>query len=162
MIEAVMLWNEPNNLSHWDFELDPEWMIFSEMTCLAADAVRSVAPSMPCVLGGLSPIDPLFIQRMSNQGVLDKVDVIAHCMGAVVFSIAVLSGGVPGLVGRAAFTQVGPLVVFSPANIFRAYALRYLINLLPDNYSFNPADLFIFLLAQHGQGLHQLLLLIRV
>ena len=23
MIEAVMLWNEPNNKSHWDFELDP-------------------------------------------------------------------------------------------------------------------------------------------
>ena len=40
MIEAVMLWNEPNNLSHWDFELDPEWRTFSEMTRLAADAVR--------------------------------------------------------------------------------------------------------------------------
>ena len=25
MVEAVMLWNEPNNLSHWDFEIDPEW-----------------------------------------------------------------------------------------------------------------------------------------
>ena len=23
VIEAVMLWNEPNNLSHWDFEIDP-------------------------------------------------------------------------------------------------------------------------------------------
>ena len=23
MIEAAMLWNEPNNLSHWDFEIDP-------------------------------------------------------------------------------------------------------------------------------------------
>ena len=31
MVEAVMLWNEPNNLSHWDFEIDPEWRIFSEM-----------------------------------------------------------------------------------------------------------------------------------
>ena len=25
MIEAVKFWNEPNNLSHWDFQLDPEW-----------------------------------------------------------------------------------------------------------------------------------------
>ena len=25
MIEAVMLWNEPNNKSHWDFEIDPDW-----------------------------------------------------------------------------------------------------------------------------------------
>ena len=23
MIEAVMIWNEPNNKSHWDLELDP-------------------------------------------------------------------------------------------------------------------------------------------
>jgi beta-xylosidase len=77
MIEAVMLWNEPNNLSHWDFELDPEWKIFSEMTSLAADALHSLHPAIPIVLGGISPIDPRFIQRMKNQGVLDKVDVIA-------------------------------------------------------------------------------------
>jgi beta-xylosidase len=64
-------------LSHWDFELDPEWLIFSEMTRLAADAVKSVAPSMPCVLGGISPIDPLFIQRMIRQGVLEKIDIVA-------------------------------------------------------------------------------------
>ncbi len=77
MIEAVMLWNEPNNLSHWDFELDPEWKIFSEMTCAAADAVRSVNKSLPRVLGGISPIDARFITRMKEQGVLDKIDVVA-------------------------------------------------------------------------------------
>ena len=76
-IEAVMLWNEPNNLSHWDFELDPEWRIFSDMACAAADAVRAVAPAMPLVLGGISPIDRRFIQRMRNQGVLEKIDVVA-------------------------------------------------------------------------------------
>jgi len=31
MIEAVKLWNEPNNMSHWDFEVDAGWGIFSEM-----------------------------------------------------------------------------------------------------------------------------------
>ncbi|MFL6244660.1 MAG: beta-xylosidase, partial [Thermoanaerobaculia bacterium] len=40
-------------------------------------AVKSVAPSMPCVLGGISPIDPLFIRRMIGQGVLAKIDVVA-------------------------------------------------------------------------------------
>ena len=25
MIEAAMIWNEPNNKSHWDLELDPDW-----------------------------------------------------------------------------------------------------------------------------------------
>ncbi|HYH08845.1 MAG TPA: beta-xylosidase [Thermoanaerobaculia bacterium] len=76
-VEAVMLWNEPNNMSHWDFEIDPEWKVFSEMTCLAAQAVQSVNASLPRVLGGISPIDPLFIDRMKRQSVLDNVDVVA-------------------------------------------------------------------------------------
>ena len=36
MVEAVMFWNEPNNKSHWDFEIDPEWRHFAEMVKLAA------------------------------------------------------------------------------------------------------------------------------
>ena len=41
MIDSVMMWNEPNNLSHWDFELDPDWKIFADMTRMAAEAVRA-------------------------------------------------------------------------------------------------------------------------
>jgi beta-xylosidase len=77
MVEAVMLWNEPNNLSHWDFHLDPEWKLFAEMTIAAARAVRHVNPSLPIVLGGISPIDPNFIQLLGSRGVLDQVDVVA-------------------------------------------------------------------------------------
>jgi beta-xylosidase len=77
MIEAVMLWNEPNNLSHWDFELDPEWTIFSDMVRAASDAIRAENSSVLRVLGGISPIDPLFIERMNRQGVLDRIDVVA-------------------------------------------------------------------------------------
>lgn len=77
---------------------------------------------------------------VSEQTNDSKVDVVAHCMGAVCFSIAALSGEVNGLVDRAAFTQVGPLLVFTPANIFRAYVLRYLLEFLPDTYSFNPEN----------------------
>ncbi|XXY53379.1 glycosyl hydrolase [Sorangium sp. So ce269] len=77
MIEAVMLWNEPNNKSHWDFEIDPEWMTFGSMVTLACDAIRSERPGLPRVLGGISPIDPAFIANMGRQGVLDHVDVVA-------------------------------------------------------------------------------------
>src|SRR2546430_2524756 len=77
MIEAVMLWNEPNNLSHWDFKIDPDWKIFAEMTIGAAKAIRSMNPELPIVLGGISPIDPNFIQLMGSHGVLDAVDVVA-------------------------------------------------------------------------------------
>jgi beta-xylosidase len=77
MIEAVMLWNEPNNKSHWDFEIDPEWQTFSEMIIAAADAVAAVNPKLLRVLGGISPIDPLFVRRMAGQGALERLNVIA-------------------------------------------------------------------------------------
>lgn len=77
MVEAVMFWNEPNNLSHWDFHLDPEWKAYAGMVKAASDAVRAENASLKQVLGGISPIDPNFISNMGNQGVLDKMDVIA-------------------------------------------------------------------------------------
>ncbi len=77
MIEAAMIWNEPNNKSHWDPELDPDWRRFSAMAILAADAIAAEAPHITKVLGGISPIDPAFMQRMKDHGVLDHVDAVA-------------------------------------------------------------------------------------
>jgi beta-xylosidase len=77
MVEAVMLWNEPNNLSHWDFKIDPEWKSFAEMTIAAAHAIRDVNPDVRIVLGGISPIDPHFIELLTGHGVIDAVDVVA-------------------------------------------------------------------------------------
>ncbi len=77
MVEAVMIWNEPNNLSHWDFEIDRDWSEFARMAILAADAVRSVSQKVRIVLGGISPIDPSFIANMKGKGVLDHVDAVA-------------------------------------------------------------------------------------
>lgn len=72
-----MLWNEPNNKSHWDFDVDSDWTIFAEMARLAGQAVRAEHPSLPRVLGGISPIDPAFIAHLAGKGVLDHVDVVA-------------------------------------------------------------------------------------
>jgi beta-xylosidase len=77
MIEAVMIWNEPNNKSHWDFEIDPEWQTFAEMAIAAADAIAEVNPKLLRVFGGISPIDPLFVRRMADAGVLEHMDVMA-------------------------------------------------------------------------------------
>ena len=77
MIEAAMIWNEPNNKSHWDPELDPDWSRFAEMAIAAADAIAAENPRLPKVLGGISPIDPHFIRNMAGRGVLDHVDVVA-------------------------------------------------------------------------------------
>jgi beta-xylosidase len=77
MLEAVMIWNEPNNKSHWDFEIDPDWSAFAEMARLAGAAIAAEDPTLPRVLGGISPIDPLFVQNMRGQGVLEHVDAVA-------------------------------------------------------------------------------------
>lgn len=77
MIEAVMIWNEPNNKSHWDPQVDPEWRLFANMAALAGEAIKAENPHLLRVLGGISPIDPDFIRNMSAQGVLEHVDVVA-------------------------------------------------------------------------------------
>jgi len=77
MIEASMIWNEPNNKSHWDPEIDPEWSRFAEMCKLAGEAIAAEQPGLARVLGGMSPIDPLFVRNLEAKGVLDSIDVVA-------------------------------------------------------------------------------------
>ena len=77
MIEAAMIWNEPNNKSHWDPELDPDWVAFGQMASLAGQAIRAEAPNLLRGLGGISPTDPVFISKLRARGVLDHVDVVA-------------------------------------------------------------------------------------
>ena len=68
MIEAAMIWNEPNNKSHWDPEVDPDWSLFAETAIAAAKAIRAQNTILPRVLGGISPIDPGFIQFWHDAG----------------------------------------------------------------------------------------------
>jgi len=77
MIEAAMIWNEPNNKSHWDPEIDPDWSRFARMSILAADAIAAENPQLTKILGGISPIDPVFVAHMKTLGVLDHVDAVA-------------------------------------------------------------------------------------
>ncbi len=77
MITSIKLWNEPNNLSHWDFLLDPGWTVYAEMVRRAAASIRGAGVEVPLVLGGISPIDPAFLRRMRELGALDAVDVLA-------------------------------------------------------------------------------------
>jgi beta-xylosidase len=72
-----MIWNEPNNLSHWDFQVDEGWTKFCEMAALAGAAIRAERPGLTRVMGGTSPIDPGFIRRLEDQGGLAEVDAIA-------------------------------------------------------------------------------------
>ena len=77
MIEAVKLWNEPNNQSHWDFHIDPRWERFAEMAGGAARRIKALAPDLPTVLGGMSPIDASWLRLGASHGLVDLVDVVA-------------------------------------------------------------------------------------
>ncbi len=77
MIEAAMIWNEPNNKSHWDPAVDPDWSRFAAMTTLACRAIRAENATLPRVLGGMSPIDPTFVRNLAGKGVMDHLDAVA-------------------------------------------------------------------------------------
>lgn len=72
-----MFWNEPNNLSHWDRDLDPEWERYAALVSTASAAVKAESPAIARLLGGISPIDPDFVTRMARLGALDDLDAVA-------------------------------------------------------------------------------------
>jgi beta-xylosidase len=77
VIEAVKLWNEPNNKSHWDFETDAGWQVYADLVKAASQAIAAERPGLTRVLGGISPIDANFMTLMKERGVLDNVDAVA-------------------------------------------------------------------------------------
>lgn len=77
MIEAAMIWNEPNNKSHWDLSLDPDWRLYGELVLHAGAAIKAANPNVTRVLGGMSPIDTYWLKQMEIHGALDVVDAVA-------------------------------------------------------------------------------------
>lgn len=72
--EWIELWNEPNNLSEWDWTLDQDWLLFSEM--VGAAAYWTKQRGWKTVLGGMSPVDPNWLALMHRRGLLQYIDVI--------------------------------------------------------------------------------------
>lgn len=77
MIHSIKIWNEPNNLNHWDFRLDPGWETFAALVRETSATVRGTGAEVPLVMGGLCPVDPDFLRRMRRLGALDAVDAVA-------------------------------------------------------------------------------------
>ncbi len=76
MIEAVKIWSEPNNLSQWDFHMDPDWAQFAATAKSAARALKQECPDIPLIMGGMSPIDPKFVRLMESHGLLEYMDAL--------------------------------------------------------------------------------------
>jgi len=70
----VELWNEPNNRSEYDYTLDSNWDIFSEMIIFAAYWAKKLGKKV--ALGGMSPVDCNWLDFMAQKNVLDNVDAV--------------------------------------------------------------------------------------
>lgn len=105
------------------------------------------------------PIAFNHIYEMTNN---KSVDALVHCMGSVMFSMSVLAphkinfdnpyfNKLPAFdkdmdkrdfykkrVNAVIYSQVTPMVVFSPGNRFRALLTSYLKELIPQDYHFKP------------------------
>ncbi|MGB7784929.1 MAG: GDP-mannose 4,6-dehydratase [Salinimicrobium sp.] len=72
--EWVELWNEPNNKIEYDYTLDYSWNKFAGMIGMAAHWAKEKGKKT--LLGGMSPIDPNWLQMMIEQGVLENIDAV--------------------------------------------------------------------------------------
>jgi CDP-paratose 2-epimerase len=72
--EYIELWNEPNNPSEYDFTIDPGWKLFCQM--VGAAASRCKQKGKKTVLGGMSPVDPGWLQQMFSNGLMDNIDIV--------------------------------------------------------------------------------------
>ena len=95
---------------------------------------------------------PVAVHQVCALTGAGKVDVFAHCMGSAMLGMALLGSEssdepfpqlrqeLPARIRHLVMSQVAPAVIFTPANVFRAYAMRYLKHFLPlQDYEFRPS-----------------------
>ncbi|MEJ8801570.1 GDP-mannose 4,6-dehydratase [Pontibacter sp. H249] len=72
--EWVELWNEPNNQVEYDFTHDYGWIKFAQM--IGGAAYWCKQRGKKTLLGGMSPIDPNWLQVMFERGVMQHIDAV--------------------------------------------------------------------------------------
>jgi cholesterol oxidase len=92
------------------------------------------------------PIAIEYVSAVHTKGDREpaRVDVVAHCMGAAMFSMAMLADGprherLHHKIGRVVFSQVGPVMMLSRTNVLAAYIMRYARRFVSSrDYTFSP------------------------
>lgn len=72
--EWIELWNEPNNLNDWDWRLDPDWAVFSQMIGMASHWAKQRGKKT--VLAGMCPTDPNWLDTVCSRGALAHIDAV--------------------------------------------------------------------------------------
>lgn len=91
-------------------------------------------------------IDHVATNGKLEAGQLPRVDIVAHCMGAAMFSMAILDEGAGHdrlyqKIGRVVFSQVGPVMMLSRTNVLAAYVMRYARHFFAaKEYTFSPLE----------------------
>ena len=70
--EWVELWNEPNNQLEYDYTLDFAWQRFADMIGKAGYWAKKRGKKT--LLGGMSPVDPNWLQMMIDLGIHQVID----------------------------------------------------------------------------------------
>lgn len=99
------------------------------------------------------PVAATHVLQATGQA---QIDVFAHCMGSVMFHMAMLEPEAQpfehfyaqrqklmqgDVVRKLVISQVTPKMIMSPTNTLRAFFMQYIRPLVPmENYAFRPAD----------------------
>jgi len=93
---------------------------------------------------------PRALKEICQQTGAEQVDVVAHCMGAVMLSMMIMGDPEPqqcdksylaarDRIRNVVLSQAGPFMQFTRDNLFRSYLINYFRELLPaQTYTFNP------------------------
>ena len=96
---------------------------------------------------------PAAVRFVATHERASQIDIVAHCVGAAMFSVAVLRNPMlRGQVSRVVLSQVGPLLRMSAFNRFRGFVASYLqrfvaarefdANIDPDTYA-EPGNVLV-------------------
>lgn len=108
---------------------------------------------------------PIAVDEILRQTGARQVDIVAHCMGATMFSMAVLSAdtglenlvpdvdsrfaadietlrrALPDRIAHATLSQAGPVLKLSPINVFRGFITEFVRGIMPDQaFHFRPGE----------------------
>jgi choline dehydrogenase-like flavoprotein len=112
-------------------------------------ASQDIPVAIEHILSATGTLQDRAVRREKNKAVWkeNRIDVVAHCMGAAMFSMAILEDKdrnhkencLHKKIGRVVFSQIGPAMQLSRTNVLAAYIMRYVRDFLPlENYSFSP------------------------